>query len=632
MDKNEQLIEKHLGEAERLMDGKLYDRAMIEFSKAMKINRKQASKAVKGIYERCMASGDYGGLIAVGSNLLSQVPDNIELANILGNAYRRMGNFPQATKLYEHALNADVKAELPAYNLAATLAHSNLFDQSVVSAISEFERMTSFKVLEDSEQEKKLMEIQRSFMPANSEPEEEAPKVSSEKGETTDNEADSEKTNTDQTADSPPEDQPSEPDKASSQSKQSPSSKKEATEATADPNWQKNLANEVEEVESPAKKQEAPKEIELEPMEIFKHMRRNMDLDAEETLILIRALGAYCLRHKQPDVAWRLFTRLSFAWPDDDNIQCFLALAYAMWKGENQAIDKLITLLGDHPYNRYANVNLGYLYQQQKEFLLSRKYFIISRELLEKSDGYYDLREYRALADRYYEEETFGAALKIYEVLLSERETIDLLRRVGDIRLKMEKYKEALEAFLRIKEIAPDSQETDEIFQQLNQLFLQQAESLTQENKFARVVEFLELSLSIERTISVIEKLMDGYKALRNEPKVQYYQKELYRLREDMRLQEQEKHRQSKINEGKNYVKHHNYHKAIRSYEEALRLKPDKEVFVKLLGLYKRTRQLDMISDLTMRYNKSVEREQQEAKYKQEMERQQRVALEDADA
>jgi len=92
-------------------------------------------------------------------------------------------------------------------------------------------------------------------------------------------------------------------------------------------------------------------------------------------------------------------------------IRTFMALTYALRGEEDLAINKLIELLGENPYNRYANANLGYLYLKQGKTILAKKYFILTHHYLEKSKGYYDMDAFRELGEKYYREEIYKNAL-----------------------------------------------------------------------------------------------------------------------------------------------------------------------------------------------------------------------------
>ncbi|MBF0287163.1 MAG: tetratricopeptide repeat protein [SAR324 cluster bacterium] len=594
MESNEELIDKYLADAEKLMSSKLYERSMIEFSKALELNEVAVGRTLEGIYQRCMAEGNYAGLIAVGSNLLLKKPSNTEMAILLGNAYRRIEDFTQAEKLYEHCIQYDPDHQIAAYSIAATMARSDLYDNSIISAISEFESMTEYKLPDNEHGEQRLEDIQREILSQKKTP------PNSEKGN-----ADSES------------------------SGQEKSEKSEIAEQKKLTDWAENIESELQgDQQEEEKQEEKPKAVEINPIEIFQYIRSKIKVESAEGFTLTRSLGFYCLRHDMPDLAWRAFTRVSFVEPEIEDLHAFVAIASALRKKGRVDEDKLISFLGKYPHNRYVNVNLGFMYQQQGNALLARKYFIQTKMLLDKSEGYYDMSEFRALGDKYYQDESYTSALKVYRVILEEKETIKLLSRIGDIYIKLEQYKEALECFHRIRELSPDNTYVKEMFQELNQKFLQQAEILINDRKFSGAKDFLELSGQIKRTTSVVERLIDIYNMLQDEPKIKLLREELAFIKAEEAKQEKEKHRQERIAEARK-LSRRQPHKAIEFYEDALRLKPDREVFLKLAALYQKTRQLGMVEDLTQRFNKMVELEQKRAQYEEDLKRSKRAAEED---
>ena len=134
-----------LENAYKLLKSRFYDRAKVEFNKALDEDHDLATQVVLALYRQMESSGDVEGLLALGANVLNRDPGNVDLANLLGNAYRRQGNITQARNMYQHCLKHDPKFRNATYNLAAMLARVPLFDGSAISAIVEFENLENFK-------------------------------------------------------------------------------------------------------------------------------------------------------------------------------------------------------------------------------------------------------------------------------------------------------------------------------------------------------------------------------------------------------------------------------------------------------------------------------------------------------
>jgi len=456
--------------------------------------------------------------------------------------------------------------------MVTTLAHVEWYDNDAIRAIAEFESLDDFKWPDNKEGETLLGEIQA--------------KIDQERQAAEDSESSSE----------------------------------------GDSAWQDKLEKAANSLGEKNKKNKISQII---PQDVFQYLRKEIGIDSEEGIVLFKSLGIYCLEHGFSEIAWRTLTRLRSVKPEDETLECPLALSYALREQEELAINELVSLLGKNYYNRYANVNLGYIYKRKKNLLLARKYFFSTKQLLDKSQGYYDMEKFRALGDHYYDEESYKRSLKIYQVLLEEKESIELLDRTGHIYVKLEKYDDALMTFEHIQKLDPDNKQAQASLRQLNQLFLDHAENLMEENKWAKAAKFFEKSLEIERSVEVMKRLLSAYELLKNTKKIKKVLEQLRNFEEEQRVKELEDHRVKKVEEAKNFESHHLPYKAIRSYEEALRLQLNKEVFISLANLYKKTKQDDMIEDLTNRYNRRIEHEQRMEQYQKDTERRKRAEMED---
>ncbi|MBF0350342.1 MAG: tetratricopeptide repeat protein [SAR324 cluster bacterium] len=555
-------IDELIKRGEGLIQGKLFDRAMVEFSKALELNPEKTMAKLKELFDQYKSSGNYDGVIAIGSNLMMKAPNDVELANLLGNAYRKIGNYNQAEKLYERCIKIDPKFTYAQYNLAATMSRADYVDQSAISAISEFESMKFFKLPDFTEGKNILTQIQKEINDAKGVPEED----------------------------------PEEPTATSG--KKDKNSKKE-------------------------------KETKLDPKEILQHVRDTIGIKTEEGLEILRYLGLFALHNNLYNAAWKIYTRLSFTNPKNENFKCFLALATGLRGHTETAIDKLVVLLGKNPYNRYATVNLGRLYALQGSMLLARKYYLHAKTLLEKSKGYYDMTQFRKQADQYYEEGSTKKALEMYEVILSEEESFSLLNKIISMKLTLSDIDGALETYGKAKSMNAKPEDLEKLTQKLVEFMNEKAADHMSNNRYAKAADVYEKSFEMMPTIPILEECIHAYELLKNDEKLRELRRKLQKLEEVEREKELLQSHYQKIKEGHNFEAHHLPYKAINSYEEALRLNPDKELLMKLVTLYKRTKQMGMIEDVTQRYNRLVEHRQRMEQYKLDAERRERNETED---
>ena len=111
----------------------------------------------------------------------------------------------------------------------------------------------------------------------------------------------------------------------------------------------------------------------------------NHDDQQKETSELLKTLGLYCLTHYHPEIAVNSFQKLVQLHPEQIDFQCFLVLANGLEGNTGKAIDSLQKILIEHPFHRYSNVNLGYLFQKSGKTMKARTYFFITYKLLELS-------------------------------------------------------------------------------------------------------------------------------------------------------------------------------------------------------------------------------------------------------
>ena len=361
-------VDQYLLEGERLMESKFYDRAMVEFNKALKLDSKITMRVLDNLFDAAEDTGDYEGVVSIGTNMLLNQKKNGTLANKLGNAYRKMNNFAQAIKLYEHCIKFSPDERFATYNLAATMARIDIYDGNAVSAVLPFEQMRSAKLPENEEGEERLKALQRQILKEQ---------------------------------------------------------EKELTSSEEEEDWQEKLKKEAETIKPEKKSRNKQEKINMVPEEIFEHLRHQGSTKEQQRLLL--DLSIYCLEKNFPGIAWRALTRLVYTIPEDEYIQSFVAMSYALRGEEKLAIDKLLSLLGKNQYNRFANANLGYLYKKQGNDLLAKKYFIITYQLLEKSQELYDMKQFRQKGEKYFKDEIYKNAVKVFEVLREEEESPEVL-------------------------------------------------------------------------------------------------------------------------------------------------------------------------------------------------------------
>ena len=146
-----------------LLEKNFYDWAAVEFNKALELDPEIAVSTITRLFQEMQGGGNPDGIISLGINVLKTDPKNIELANLLGNTYRKKHHWNHAKNMYKHCLKQDPNFKNAIYNLAAANAKIEISDGNAISAIAEFEKRTDFVLPDIQDEIELLFNIQKQF-------------------------------------------------------------------------------------------------------------------------------------------------------------------------------------------------------------------------------------------------------------------------------------------------------------------------------------------------------------------------------------------------------------------------------------------------------------------------------------
>ena len=525
-----------LERGKQLLDSNFYDRSMIEFSKAMQVHRKLASKTLADIYRDMQGSGDLSALISVGSSLLSMNPDNVDLANAIGNLCRKNGDWNQAISLYEHCLRLNSKHNYAIYNLPATIARLELADSVAVQAIREYEQRTSFYLPDYHNDLPQIWGLHHDMLDAEEEDFEEDD--SFELDEVTKKDFD----------------ESVEPDKV---------------------HWQS----------------------------LFDYIMNDTWDDSSLRQKLILTLGFCCLDRKIADVAQKCFDQLSVENSKDMNLSCFYILSLSLTGKRQDAIDKLLQVLGKYPNDRYANANLGLLYQQAERVMQARRHFFITYKLLQRSQGYFDLEECFKRGDEYFERQNFKRALEIYQPLIPEIESVDLLNRIGHLLLQKKNLDDAYKVFQRALRKDRGNKVARQELKAVREAYLEMAETDLKKPDLKAAVYKLEQVIAILPTIKVLKQLFIVYGELEDwKP-----QREVKKKIREMEEAELERQQQKLLEQAVQAEVRKDYKSAMTAYKQALKVIPKRGIFLRMVSLCEKNGKAGIVPRLTSLFNQLEE-------------------------
>ena len=555
-----------------LMESHFYDRASVEFNKALSLDKEFASELIVDLYMEMQGSNP-DAMIALGINILQHNPDNIEMANMLGNTYRKKGDYNAAKSMYQRCLKRDPYFKNASYNLAATLARAEVYDGTAVSAIAEFESLNHYQLPDNSEGEEKLYAIQGEVI-RNEE-------ISAE-GETA---GVKDESLMDFLEDHLDGEKVEEPQANDIQEKKETSS------------------------ESSSESQEKERKVEIDPEACFKMISENHDDQQKETSELLNALGLYCLTHYHPEIAVNSFQKLVQLHPEQIDFQCFLVLANGLEGNTGKAIDSLQKILIEHPFHRYSNVNLGYLFQKSGKTMKARTYFFITYKLLERSGGYYHIERILNRAEEHFNEDRGKKALELYEPLYEEINAPNLLNRIGKLQLLFSKLDEAVQTFRRVLKIDVKNAEAREGLKQLHQKFLMQLDNAVKKHDYEDAAKAFEKAIGIVKNPKLMQRGIDINKMLKNETRAN----QLERMLKQMLEKDSNQMVQEKISLAEEAEKKGNYKAAVGYYEQAIRISPKHEIMVKMSDFCQRIDRPELAEKVSKWFNQHLENQKRKA-------------------
>jgi len=553
-----------------LLEKNFYDWAAVEFNKALELDPKLAAETVTKLFQEMQGGGNPDGIISLGVNVLKMDPKNVELANLLGNTYRKKHDWNHAKNMYKLCLKHDPNFKNASYNLAAANAKIEIADGNAVSAIAELEKLTDFVLPDIQEELGYLVEIQQHFTP--------------------------------------------EKDQESEQQTE------DVTEVKADSNESadkkdKEDTNNVEATDKKADEEGIEAEgNSIDSEQTFNYIISNLEAESEEESKACFTLGIHCLQTMEGIIAKNVFKRLLMREKENVDLRCFLVLAISLEDDIENAIKTLQSILVRNPNHRYSNVNLGLLYKRKGMIQQSRVSFFTTFKLLERSQGNYHIDACLKDADKLFEENRTKKALEIYEPLVPEITSQELLIRIAKLNIDNKSWDDAFEIYRRILRINRQNKEAREGIKTVHTAYLTASENYLKKNDPKSAAVVIDKALSIAVSKKLLHKAININHLLENENRAF----ELEQMLKSYQNKEIQAEVQGKISQAEEAEKNGKYKSAVRYYEEAIKLDPQNSTLKKLVDLCVRIKRPDLaekVSDWFVKYQHSLhEKEKADAR------------------
>ena len=542
-----------LSRGKSLLEKNFYDWATVEFNKALELNQKLATETLTKLFQEMQGSSNSEGIISVGTLVLKIDPKNAELANQLGNTYRKKLDWNHAKNMYMHCLKYNPDYKNAIYNLAATIAKIEVADGMAISAIDEFENLTNFVLPDIEEGMKILVEMQNSFIVDTSE-------VNQEHCTDVKNE----------TIVIPKKDPKEDINK----------------HISADTDSGEN--DDRDNLES------------IDSVQTFKYISSNLEAESTEENEAIFTLGIYCLKNNESIIAQSSLKRLLMRDKKNVDLRCFLVLAISIDGKINEAIKTLENILSRNPNHRYTNVNMGILLKRKGMIQQSRVRFFMTFKLLERSKGEYDIKVCLNNAEKLFNDNQNKKALEIYEPLVSEISSEVLLHRIAKLFIEIKLLDEALEIYKRIYHKNRQNIEARQGIKSIHTAFLIEYENFLKKNDQINAAVQIEKAIKIAAGKNLILKAISINRILKNENRVV----ELEEILKDKNKKEKQSKVQEKIGQAEEAEKRADYKVAIKYFQEAIKIDPQNSTLKKLIDLCVRINRPDLTEKITDWFNK----------------------------
>ena len=552
-----------LARGKSLLEKNFYEWATVEFNKALALNPKLAAETVTKLFQEMQGSGNPDGTISLGTIALKMDPKNVDLANQLGNTYRKKQDWNHAKNMYLHCLKYHPDYKNAVYNLAATTAKVEVADGMAISAIDEFENMKDFVLPDIEEGMGILVEMQTNFA------------------------VDTVEVNQEQSPD-------------------------ENNETKVIPEKEAKEDNNIK-IKTDTDTDDKDDLDSIDAVQTFKYITSNLEAESLQEKEAIFTLGIYCLKNNETKIAQYSLKRLLMRDKENVDLRCFLVLAISIDGKINEAIESFQSILGRNPNHRYTNVNMGILLRRKGKIQQSRVSFFTTYRLLERSQGDYDIKACLENADKLFNNNQKKKALEIYEPLISEITSEVLLHRIAKLYLDKKLLDGALEVYKRILRKNRQNKEAREGIKSIHTAYLIESENFLKKNDKINAAVKIEKALKIAASINLIQKAISINLLLKNENRVV----ELEEMLKDIKRKEIQSKVQEKINKAEEAEKRNDYKGAIRYFQEAIKIEPQNSTLKKLIDLCVRINRPDLTEKITDWFNKYqhslLEKEKKEA-------------------
>ncbi len=579
-DKSAQRAEAYFWRALKHMSSDRHGQAVKELENAIKIDAKNALPLFEEQLTDFYREKRITESLTLGSVLIKHKQDDYKLANLMGNIHRKLGESKKANEFYKKAIGLNKKSETALLNLAASMAKVPLFDRALNNLIEKYINFKSYLIPlstfprnpEIIKHLTEMLNMKQFFGKVDRLQELILKKALTQK----------------------------EPDlEKMSILVERVQQKIHSTihEHSANPDIQQLLQDALSQDWKKLSHGEKDQFLwDVLNLALYIFQKYNLKSEKDES-----AAGS-TIDEKGLQSVIDCFFRLKVEGYSYRYLDMVIALSHALSGDKKQAIDQLKDVAANDPNDRYLNINLGLLYHQTGNRLLSRVHLLKGAYLLRELGGVCHLSEIIEKADEMYQDGDLKKALVLYKAAAVETDSIEILIKIGEIMIALHRYADAVQPFKEILRVEPDSKLAAENLKEIQEHYTFMADEFFNAREFIKASEHYEKALEINRPAEILQKAAKAYK-LQGDHKQEFsLETELRDAVAREKEQEQETIRIQFVKAGVKAMQNSDLQKAISHFNEAFRIQKSKDVFMYLSYLYKKLNQKQALLQLVKQW------------------------------
>ncbi|MDT8445699.1 MAG: tetratricopeptide repeat protein [bacterium] len=507
--------------------GELRDQLQIHFNAAVKARR-------------------WAEAAAVGVPLFEAFAKDFELANRVGNAYRRQNMTDLAADWYQKALELNPRYLMPRYNLAALDAQVDKYDHEAKALLERFSKVREFFLPGYLGSEDPITELRASL----------------------------EKTQ-----------------------------RTEQVEQLTEQIRKKALSGSLEEIEEALALCGQADELETAPFEAgVAEMIDCLSKRAHSCLFLTPSnpafrtlesnlvnLGLYAMKHQEIEQAVEALEQIKAKESNYAYLDMLLSLCKARQGRMEEAANDLKILAETHSEDRYINANLGLLYKEMGNKRAATRYLMRASASVEETEGIFCPTELKERALQLNADGHSDTALEYLTVSVQHLPRVETWLALASVSLDAGQLVMAEDALVQATALAEGPKGPDKkVLEEACRILHNKADQLRRANRLPEAAQAYVLSARYSKELPQFERAIKLFRNLEDNAQAGKVEKEMYEMQAQLLKDASNNRFDNLMSEGREALSNKDYQKAITAFENALEAQPDRQAFGYLVKIYQK--------------------------------------------